>query len=73
MLEFVLPHKTVRQDRFQPEVIMHLFHDIFLPELFLLKVNNLGVSCTEVMKNIKGNIQTQNRRKMRNRTSSIML
>lgn len=73
MLEFVLPHKTIRKDRFQPEVIMHLFHDIFLPELFLLRVNNLGVSYTEVMKNIQGNIQTWNRRKMRNRIFSIML
>lgn len=36
MLGFVLSQRTVVQDRFEPEVIMHLIHAIFLIRLYLL-------------------------------------
>lgn len=56
MLGFVLPERTVTQDRLQPEVIMHLIHNIFPVRLYLLRMDCLKISYTEVMKNRKGNV-----------------
>lgn len=75
MLAFVLPQRTVIQDKLQPEVITHLICDIFLVRLYLLRVSSLKVPYTEVVQNRKGNVRIRKGRKMRNRkrTPSIIL